>query len=74
MMRYFFSVAFTKEALASSVGMAPAPGGAVAFRCAAQRLIARFDGTALKAVDVAVVAVLANQYLAMTTGTVEHSG
>jgi hypothetical protein len=73
-MRYFFSLALAKAALAVSIGVASSAGRAVANRRLAQRLAPRCVSTALKTVDMTAVAVLTDEHLAMTTGTVEHPG
>jgi len=74
LMRYFFSLALTKAALALGIGMTPAPGCAIASRRATLRLSACHLGAAVEAIDMTVVAVLADEHLAMTAGTVVHPG
>ena len=73
-MRYFLSLALTEATLTFGVDMAPAPGCAVTDRRAALRLPARYLGAAVEAVEMTAVAVLADEHLAVTSGTVVHPG
>jgi len=73
-MRYFLSLALTEAALTFGVDVASAPGCAVTDRRAALRVTARYLGAAVEAVDMTAVAVLADEHLAMTPGTVVHPG
>lgn len=72
-MRYFFSLARPEPALPVGIDVLTTAGRPIAFGRLALGLSARFPGTALRAIDMPTIALPAENYLAVTTCTMEES-